>query len=110
MSEFQGQTQLSSVTGLEVLSSGNSVTPAALSLPFASLTAPEATEGMLVTFAQPLYVTEYFQLARFGEVVLSGGDRLDQPTAVAEPGAEAKFAEMKVRAHTGHGAEQAEPH
>lgn len=27
-----------------------------------------------------------------------------------EPGAEAKFSEMKVRAHTGHGAEEAEPH
>jgi cation/acetate symporter len=27
-----------------------------------------------------------------------------------EHGSEAKFAEMKVRAHTGHGAEQAEPH
>ncbi len=28
----------------------------------------------------------------------------------SEPGAEAKFAEMKVRAHTGLGAEEAEPH
>lgn len=27
-----------------------------------------------------------------------------------EPGAEARFTEMRVRAHTGHGAEQAEPH
>lgn len=27
-----------------------------------------------------------------------------------EPDAEARFAEMKVRAHTGHGSEQAEPH
>ncbi len=89
VSEFQGQTQLSSVTGLTVLSTGNAVTPAALTLPFASATAPEAAEGMLVTFAQKLYVTEYFQLARFGEIVVSGGNRLDQPTAVADPGAPA---------------------
>jgi len=89
VSEFQGQTQISASATPTVLSSGNAVTPAALALPFASATAPEATEGMLVTFGQALYVTEYFQLARFGEIVVSGGDRLDQPTAVAEPGAEA---------------------
>ena len=80
---------MSSLTSLEVLSSGNSVTPAHVALPFASATAPEAWEGMLVTFDQPLYVTEYFQLARFGEVVLSGSGKLDQPTAVANPGADA---------------------
>lgn len=89
VSEFQGQTQLSGISGLTVLSSGNAVTPAALSLPFASATAPEAAEGMLVTFEQRLYVTEYFQLARFNEIVVSSGDRLDQPTAVAEPGDDA---------------------
>ena len=89
VSEFQGQTQLSASSAPAVLSAGNAVTAAALALPFASATAPEAWEGMLVSFAQPLYVTEYFQLARFGEIVLSGGDRLDQPTAVAEPGAAA---------------------
>ncbi|MGC4175150.1 ExeM/NucH family extracellular endonuclease [Demequina sp.] len=89
VSEFQGQTQLTAAGAVEVLSSGNAVTPAEVVLPMASATAFEATEGMLVHFAQRLYVTEYFQLARFGEVVLSGGDRLDQPTAVAEPGAEA---------------------
>ena len=89
VSEFQGQTQLTATGPAQVLSSGNSVTPAEVALPVASPTALEATEGMLVHFAQRLYVTEYFQLARFGEVVLSGGDRLDQPTAVAEPGAAA---------------------
>jgi predicted extracellular nuclease len=89
VSEFQGQTQLTASGPVQVLSSGNTVTPAEVALPVASATALEATEGMLVHFAQRLYVTEYFQLARFGEVVLSGGGRLDQPTAVAEPGAAA---------------------
>ncbi len=32
------------------------------------------------------------------------------PLLKREPAAEARFAEMTVRAHTGHGAEQAEPH
>jgi predicted extracellular nuclease len=34
-------------------------------------------------------VTEHFQLGRFGEVVLSSGARLPQPTSVAAPGAAA---------------------
>jgi len=89
VSEFQGQTQVTASGAVQVLSTGNPVTPAEVALPAASATTFEATEGMLVHFTQRLYVTEYFQLARFGEVVLSGGDRLDQPTAVAEPGAAA---------------------
>jgi predicted extracellular nuclease len=49
----------------------------------------ERYEGMLVRLPQTLYVTEHFQLGRFGQVVLSAGDRLYQPTNVAEPGAAA---------------------
>ncbi len=39
--------------------------------------------------AQTLTVTEHFQLGRFGEVLLSSGGRLHQPTNVVEPGAPA---------------------
>lgn len=87
--EFQGQTQISTVTALAVVGSGATVTPASVTMPFASSAAQEAFEGMLVSFAQPLYVTEYFQQGRSGEVVLSSGARLQQPTAVVEPGAAA---------------------
>ena len=38
---------------------------------------------------QPLYVTEHFQLGRFGQVVVSSGGRLQQPTNVVAPGAAA---------------------
>ena len=44
---------------------------------------------MAVTLPQTLYVTEMFQLGRFGQVVVSSSSRLPQPTAVAEPGAPA---------------------
>ena len=44
---------------------------------------------MLVRLPQTLYVTEHFQLGRFGQVVLSSGGRLTQPTNVALPGAPA---------------------
>ena len=39
-----------------------------------------------MSFPQTLYVTEYYQQGRSGEVVLSSGGRLHQPTAVAVPG------------------------
>ncbi len=87
--EFQGQTQISSVSGLEVCSSGASVTPADVSLPFSDAGYPERFEGMLVRFPQTLFVTEHFQLGRFGQIVASSGDRLRQPTNVAAPGAPA---------------------
>jgi uncharacterized protein len=41
---------------------------------------------MWVRFPQALSVTEHFQLGRFGQVVVSSGGRLPQPTQVAAPG------------------------
>ncbi len=87
--EYQGQTQIASLTALAVTATGATVTPATVALPFASATAAEAYEGMLVSFPQPLSVTEYFKQGRSGEVVLSSGGKLQQPTAVAAPGAAA---------------------
>ncbi len=84
--EFQGQTQLRFPDSLEVLGSGYAVTPAEISLPLASAASLEAVEGMLVVVPQTLYVTELFQLGRFGQVVVSSGDRLYQPTDIAAPG------------------------
>ncbi|HEX4976559.1 MAG TPA: ExeM/NucH family extracellular endonuclease [Nocardioides sp.] len=60
--------------------------PAAVTLPFTDAAAAERHEGMLVTFPQELSVTETFGLGRYGEVRLSSGGRLPQPTNVAEPG------------------------
>ncbi len=89
VSEFQGQTQIGA-TSIVIASSGASVTPAAVTMPFTSPTALEAVEGMLVSVAQELTVTEHFLLGRFGEVVVSSGGRLPQPTTVAEPGVDAQ--------------------
>ena len=44
---------------------------------------------MSVSIAQELTVTEVFTLARFGEVDLSAGGRLDNPTNEVAPGAPA---------------------
>lgn len=81
-------TELTSVSDVQVCSSGASVTPAGLALP-ADAATRESVEGMSVVLPGRLTVTEVYTLARFGEVSLAAGGRLMQPTNVAEPGAEA---------------------
>ena len=88
-SENQGQSQIFSTTGIASCGATDTVTPTSVTLPWASPSAPEAYEGMLVKLDQTAYVTEHFQLARFGQVVLSSGDRLRQPTNVVAPGPDA---------------------
>ena len=82
-----------------VLGTGNALpTPAALELPVPGavtddLTAAtaeinayfEPSEGMLVTFPDTLSVSEYFELARYGQVILSEGGRPHTFTAHHEP-------------------------
>ena len=95
-SEFFNMSQLSATTvaSVTVLSSGNPLpTPAAIELPVpgvpngdldAAQTAIDAYfeqfEGMLVTFPATLAVAEYFELARYGQVVLAAGGRPRQFT------------------------------
>jgi predicted extracellular nuclease len=102
-SEFFAMSQLTatSVASVTVLSSGNALpTPATIALPvpgvlggdLAAATAAinayfEAFEGMLVTFPAELSVSEYFELARYGQVILSAGGRPRQFTDAKPPSA-----------------------
>lgn len=92
VAENQGQTQLTTPT---VVSCGSTdtITPANVVLPVPAAVGGvdylERFEGMLVKFAQTLYVTEHFQLGRFGQVVMSSSSRLPQPTNITTPGAAA---------------------
>ncbi|MEZ4868058.1 MAG: ExeM/NucH family extracellular endonuclease [Caldilineaceae bacterium] len=89
-SDFQDQTQLGNITQLVHCGVTGAVEPVELTLPFpASVNGVpylERFEGMLVKLPQTLYVTEFFQLGRFGQVVVSSGDRLYQPTNLFPPG------------------------
>ncbi|MGQ9547317.1 MAG: ExeM/NucH family extracellular endonuclease [Roseiflexus sp.] len=84
--EFQDQTQIGNVTAIEFCGTTAPVDPVDVFMPFPDPTYLERYEGMLVRFPQTLYVTEHFQLGRFGQVVLSSGGRLRQPTDVVAPG------------------------
>ena len=83
--EFNGSTQIGTVTSVTVISSGNSVTPATVTLPVTAMTDLEAFEGMSVHLPQSLTISEFFNYDRFGEIVLST-ERQFQPTALFEPG------------------------
>lgn len=85
--EFQDQTQISA--GSIVDCGTGTVPPVDVTLPFAAASDPERFEGMIVRMPQTLHVTEHFQLGRFGQVVMSSGGRLRQPTSIVTPGAPA---------------------
>jgi predicted extracellular nuclease len=92
VSETFGQTQITSQTDVDVCVDGGAADlPAASAL---DLPADDATrerlEGILVQPADALTVSEVFDLTRFGELTLSEGGLLVQPTELARPGAEAQ--------------------
>jgi predicted extracellular nuclease len=86
VTEFFTRTQLNGVTELLVCDLDTEpIEPIELTLPVTDLTDFERYEAMLVTFPQPLAISEFFNFGRFGEIVLTT-DRQFQPTAVFEPG------------------------
>ncbi|MEX5719676.1 ExeM/NucH family extracellular endonuclease [Geodermatophilus maliterrae] len=90
--EFGGQTQITSRTDVAECAPGTVADlPAAapLDLP-ADDAARERLEGVLVGPVDDLTVSEVFDLTSFGELTLSEGGVLVQPTELARPGAEAE--------------------
>ncbi|WP_182875294.1 ExeM/NucH family extracellular endonuclease [Microbispora sp. H10670] len=79
VAEFNGLTELSPVTAVDVCGTG-SVKPADTALPRAAGTTFEPLENVLVTFPEPLTLTDHYNLGRYGEVTVAAGGRLFQPT------------------------------
>jgi predicted extracellular nuclease len=96
--EFFDVTEITNVTAVTVTGDGQVATPVALSFPVSVTNDFEHFEGMGLTVAQSMTIGEYFNFDRFGEMVL-GTDRLQQPTAVFEPGsaAAAALADLNAR-------------
>lgn len=91
--EAFSQTVINSVTSVVVCPTIGGVSPTSVTLPVASTTDWERYEGMLITVTDssngPLTATEVFTLGRFGEVSISSGGRLFNPTNYVNPGAPA---------------------
>jgi hypothetical protein len=87
--EFQDQTQISA-SAIENCGSTATAPTVDVTLPFPAdvggVPFLERFEGMLVKLPQKLFVTEHFQLGRFGQIIMSSGDRLYQPTNLVSPG------------------------
>ncbi|HVJ63147.1 MAG TPA: hypothetical protein VM555_10605, partial [Tahibacter sp.] len=103
VSEFFSMTQINATDAgsVVVADAGNhlaEVTPANVSLPIAGSVDAyyEAREGMLVRFAEPLFVSEYFELARYGQIELYQGDRPRQYTEDNVPGASGNNAYLET--------------
>ena len=85
VSEYNGLTEIGAVSLVLQCATGMPLTPTEISLPVASVDDLEIYEGMLVTFPQPLFISEYFNFDRYNEIVLTT-DRFLTPTAEFEPG------------------------
>jgi hypothetical protein len=94
VSEYYNLTQLTPTNSGTVMTcgSGQTIAPLALTLPTTAPRSYEAYEGMLVTFPQELYISEYYNYDRYGEIVLASS-RHFSPTHSNEPGADAIAAE-----------------
>ncbi|GGL24805.1 ExeM/NucH family extracellular endonuclease [Planomonospora parontospora] len=77
--EFNGWTELSPVTAVDVCGTGT-ITPVRQSLPRPEGVTFERVENMLVAFPEPLTVSDHYNLARYGEINLSSEGRIYQPT------------------------------
>lgn len=94
VSEFFGHTQItaSSAGAVVVTDAGNNLlalTPASITLPVVGNVDAyyEARESMLVRFSDALFVSEYFELARYGQIELYAGSRPRQFTEDNAPNA-----------------------
>ncbi|MBD2070191.1 ExeM/NucH family extracellular endonuclease [Leptolyngbya sp. FACHB-671] len=101
VSEFFGMTQVSATTAdsIKLVDGDNNigqVTTASLDLPATGNIDDyyEQSEGMRVEFADTLYVSEYFELARYGQIVLTEGDRPFQYSHIDDTPTAAEYTEF----------------
>ncbi|MBW8484156.1 ExeM/NucH family extracellular endonuclease [Actinomadura parmotrematis] len=88
VTEYNGLTELSPATAVDVCGTGT-VEPARVTLPLPKGVTAERYEGVLVRYPQRLTVSETYDLGRYGELTLSAGGRLFQPTDRRHKGTEA---------------------
>lgn len=86
VTEYFGLTELTDVLDVEVCGDGELPGASLISLPVPSMDTWEQSEGMLVEIDQELTVSGNYTWGRYGEVDLSVGGRLFNPTNVVEPG------------------------
>ncbi len=89
VAEYFGLTEINNVESVTSCPPTGTTTPEAWTLPVSTVGDWEWVEGMEITIAQTLHASGNFTQARYGEVDLSIGGPLDNPTNVVAPGAPA---------------------
>jgi len=91
--EFYDVTQLTSITDMAVCPNipFEYAIPSILDLPVADVSDFEHVEGMVVVFSDTLTASQNYFQGRYGQVTLSEGGRLYQPTQWHPPGTTAMF-------------------
>ncbi|MBN4051466.1 ExeM/NucH family extracellular endonuclease [bacterium AH-315-M05] len=83
--ESFGLTRLNNIDSLTILANNVNYSAVDISLPVTAVDDLEAFEGMYVRFPQTLYITDHYNLGRYGEIILSSGTRLPLPTNIIDP-------------------------
>ncbi len=95
VSEFDGLTEIAPVASTRVLGAAPLPAPIPIVLPLSAPDVLERYEGMRVTLPQSLTVTRNELLGSDGEVELTFGPPLAQPTNVVAPGAAANALQLQ---------------
>ncbi|UFA49850.1 ExeM/NucH family extracellular endonuclease [Deinococcus radiophilus] len=93
VAEFYESTQLTTISAFATCGSGQPIQAVPVQAPFTDL---ERFEGMAVTFPETLTVTDNYGYGRYGELGLSAGGRLFQPTGGNEPTTPAENAARRI--------------
>lgn len=83
--EYKGQTQLSSVRKVTVISQSNTILPVPLTLPETTEGELERYEGMLVTINEPMTIAQNYFLGRYGQMTLASKNDNGELTRIVQP-------------------------
>ena len=113
VSEYNGLTELTSVSQFSICGLEQVITPTTISLPVTDPGDFEKYESMLVTFPQDLVISEYYNFGQYGEIVLTS-ERFLTPTAEFEPGPDSitaadNFALNKITLDDGRSSRNPDP-
>lgn len=97
VTEYKGMTEIGTVTSVADCGTPAVIAPVQITLPVPMGTTLEPYEGMLVQIDQPLTVTQNYWQGRYGQVNLSAGGRLFNPTNGNEAGSYADLLDANLR-------------
>ncbi len=93
-------TEISPVSTITLTGSGFTITPTVVTLPEAVNDDLERYEGMLVTINGPFTVAQNYFQGRYGQMTLSVGGRMQNPTNAFRPGTAANLALVSQNARS----------